>query len=292
MKKKESHGTNPAKGRAPARLTIPQCDKSASHGRNRVQWEWGETVWEPVPVLAPREGRSPGNKAKSVSCRQSRTQRSRLQSEGSEAARKCLSTVIIGLGWDLEKTSGRVDRNKAASAAPLSPSFHPVGLGRGCTDAPVAKATATLMTSSGRCLFSLQGVSGGLQRQQMRQARGRRRVQHHELQQLHGREERPPSPQHDHQREEGHRPRRYFGNPFTGCHPHPQSSELVVLGAGTSTSSPGTLFSMETLTWESCTSSLPTLQDSFPDDPDAQIWAALPSTGHIILSTLRAWFHG
>lgn len=246
-------------------------------------------------MLAPREGRSPGNKAKSVSCRQSRAQRSRLQSEGSEAARKCLSTVIIGLGWDLEKTSGRVDRNKAASAAPPSPSFHPVGLGRGCTDAPVAEATVTLMTSSGRCLFSLQGVSGGLQRQQMRQACGRRRVQHHELQQLHGREERPPSPQHDHQREEGHRPRRYFGNPFTGCHPHPQSSELVVLGAGASTSSPGTLFSMEMLTWESCTFFPGRPPRQFPKchwNPDAQIWEALPSTGHIILSTLCAWFDG
>lgn len=189
-------------------------------------------VRELGPVLAPGEGRSPGNKAKSVSCRQSRTQRSRLQSEGCDAARKSLSTVIIGLGWDLEKTSGRVDRNKAASAAPPSPSSHPVGLGRGSTDALVAVATVTLMPSPELCLFSLQGVSGGLQCQQMRQARGRRRVQHHELQQLHGREERPPSPQHDHQREEGHRPRRYFGNPFTGCHPRPQSSELVVLGRG------------------------------------------------------------
>ena len=27
-KKKKSHGIDPARGRAPARLTIPQCDKS------------------------------------------------------------------------------------------------------------------------------------------------------------------------------------------------------------------------------------------------------------------------
>lgn len=46
----------------------------------------------------------------------------------------------------------------------------------------------------------------------MREASWWKRVQRHELQQLHGREERPPSSQHDHQREEGHRPRRYFAN--------------------------------------------------------------------------------
>lgn len=64
----------------------------------------------------------------------------------------------------------------------------------------------------------------------MREASWWKRVQRHELQQLHGREERPPSSQHDHQREEGHRPRRYFANQAAGWHLCPRFSGLQVGG--------------------------------------------------------------
>lgn len=64
----------------------------------------------------------------------------------------------------------------------------------------------------------------------MQQAGWWKRVQRHELQQLHGREERPPSSQHDHQREKGHRPRRYFGNQAAGWHLCPRFSGLGVGG--------------------------------------------------------------
>lgn len=67
-----------------------------------------------------------------------------------------------GLGFG-ENSGGRVDRNKAASAASSSSSFHQMGLGSGSTDVPVAAVAVTLITSSGLCLFLLQGVSGGLQ---------------------------------------------------------------------------------------------------------------------------------
>ena len=144
----------------------------------------------------------------------------------------------------------------------------------------------------------------------MRQASGRRRVQRHELQQLHGREERPPSPQHDHQREEGHRPRRYFGSQFAGCHPRPQSSGLVV-PVGRSqwapTPSPGTPVPWFPYTWYPVLygnadlgklhfppSSLAALQDSFPNVTRAlkrRCWKPCPQTGHISGSTLGALFH-
>lgn len=86
----------------------------------------------------------------------------------------------------------------------------------------------------------------------MQQASWWKRVQRHELQQLHGREERPPSSQHDHQREEGHRPRRYFGTQAAGWHPCPHFSGLVVGGRAcpgwASEALPVTLFAMEVLT--------------------------------------------
>lgn len=129
----------------------------------------------------------------------------------------------------------------------------------------------------------------------MRQASGRRRVQRHELQQLHGREERPPSPQHDHQREEGHRPRRYFGTQFAGCHPRPQSSGLVVpVGTYTFTWYP-VLYGHASLgKLHFPLSSLAALQDSFANvtrAPKRRFWKPCPLTGHITESSLGAWFH-